>query len=185
MASVRSLSTVAPSATLRWNFTSKPIRPSMPRIIFMTRARPRTIGSPDVLVGDVIGQQTFEGVEVLVLQRVEEGLDHQGVVGARHGRRLLGHDHQPSAALWQGGPMRVAVVAGPDPGHAFPAIALCLKFLAAGDDADAVHRRRMARYRPRRRRGRGRTRRAGRRPTATTTPMPGRSSTGGPRGWRC
>lgn len=30
--------------------------------------------------------------------------------------------------------MRVAVVAGPDPGHAFPAIALCLKFLAAGDD---------------------------------------------------
>ncbi|MCV7209118.1 glycosyltransferase [Mycolicibacterium canariasense] len=29
--------------------------------------------------------------------------------------------------------MRVAVVAGPDPGHAFPAIALCLRFLAAGD----------------------------------------------------
>jgi UDP:flavonoid glycosyltransferase YjiC (YdhE family) len=29
--------------------------------------------------------------------------------------------------------MRVAVVAGPDPGHAFPAIALCQKFLAAGD----------------------------------------------------
>jgi UDP:flavonoid glycosyltransferase YjiC (YdhE family) len=28
--------------------------------------------------------------------------------------------------------MRVAVVAGPDPGHSFPAIALCLKFLAAG-----------------------------------------------------
>ena len=31
--------------------------------------------------------------------------------------------------------MRVAVVAGPDPGHAFPAIALCLKFQAAGDEA--------------------------------------------------
>lgn len=30
--------------------------------------------------------------------------------------------------------MRVAVVAGPDPGHAFPALALCQKFLAAGDD---------------------------------------------------
>lgn len=30
--------------------------------------------------------------------------------------------------------MRVAVIAGPDPGHAFPAIALCLRFLAAGDD---------------------------------------------------
>lgn len=30
--------------------------------------------------------------------------------------------------------MRVAVVAGPDPGHAFPAIALCLSFAAAGDD---------------------------------------------------
>jgi UDP:flavonoid glycosyltransferase YjiC (YdhE family) len=29
--------------------------------------------------------------------------------------------------------MRVAVVAGPDPGHAFPAIALCLKLSAAGD----------------------------------------------------
>ncbi|MFY9921448.1 MAG: glycosyltransferase [Mycobacterium sp.] len=31
--------------------------------------------------------------------------------------------------------MRVAVVAGPDPGHAFPALALCLRFLAAGDTA--------------------------------------------------
>lgn len=31
--------------------------------------------------------------------------------------------------------MRVAVVAGPDPGHAFPAIALCQKFVAAGDTA--------------------------------------------------
>ena len=30
--------------------------------------------------------------------------------------------------------MRVAVVAGPDPGHAFPTIALCLKFLHAGDE---------------------------------------------------
>jgi UDP:flavonoid glycosyltransferase YjiC (YdhE family) len=29
--------------------------------------------------------------------------------------------------------MRVAVVAGPDPGHAFPALALCLKFQSAGD----------------------------------------------------
>jgi UDP:flavonoid glycosyltransferase YjiC (YdhE family) len=29
--------------------------------------------------------------------------------------------------------MRVVVVAGPDPGHAFPALALCRKFLAAGD----------------------------------------------------
>lgn len=29
--------------------------------------------------------------------------------------------------------MRVVVVAGPDPGHAFPAIALCLRFSAAGD----------------------------------------------------
>jgi UDP:flavonoid glycosyltransferase YjiC (YdhE family) len=30
--------------------------------------------------------------------------------------------------------MRVVVVAGPDPGHAFPAIALCLRFSAAGDE---------------------------------------------------
>jgi UDP:flavonoid glycosyltransferase YjiC (YdhE family) len=30
--------------------------------------------------------------------------------------------------------VRVAVVAGPDPGHAFPALALCLRFAAAGDD---------------------------------------------------
>jgi UDP:flavonoid glycosyltransferase YjiC (YdhE family) len=29
--------------------------------------------------------------------------------------------------------MRVVVVAGPDPGHAFPAIALCLRFLSNGD----------------------------------------------------
>ena len=46
IASVRSLSTVDPSATFRWNFTSKPIRPSMPRIIFTTRPRPRIVGSP-------------------------------------------------------------------------------------------------------------------------------------------
>ncbi|WP_343603238.1 nucleotide disphospho-sugar-binding domain-containing protein [Mycobacterium sp.] len=31
--------------------------------------------------------------------------------------------------------MRVAVVAGPDPGHSFPAIALCRRFAAAGDAA--------------------------------------------------
>jgi UDP:flavonoid glycosyltransferase YjiC (YdhE family) len=31
--------------------------------------------------------------------------------------------------------MRVAVVAGPDPGHSFPAIALCQRFGAAGDEA--------------------------------------------------
>ncbi len=31
--------------------------------------------------------------------------------------------------------MRVVVVAGPDPGHAFPAIALCQRFAAAGDVA--------------------------------------------------
>ena len=30
--------------------------------------------------------------------------------------------------------MRVAVVAGPEPGHAFPAIALCLKLQSAGDE---------------------------------------------------
>lgn len=30
--------------------------------------------------------------------------------------------------------MRVAVVAGPEAGHAFPAIALCLRFLESGDD---------------------------------------------------
>jgi UDP:flavonoid glycosyltransferase YjiC (YdhE family) len=35
--------------------------------------------------------------------------------------------------LWQGKRVRVAVVAGPDPGHALPAIALCRRFLAAGD----------------------------------------------------
>jgi UDP:flavonoid glycosyltransferase YjiC (YdhE family) len=32
------------------------------------------------------------------------------------------------------GRVRVAVVAGPDPGHAFPALALCQRFLAAGDE---------------------------------------------------
>jgi UDP:flavonoid glycosyltransferase YjiC (YdhE family) len=31
--------------------------------------------------------------------------------------------------------VRVAVVAGPDPGHSFPAIALCQRFAAAGDEA--------------------------------------------------
>lgn len=36
--------------------------------------------------------------------------------------------------MWQSVAVRVAVVAGPDPGHAFPAIALCLRFLGAGDE---------------------------------------------------
>jgi UDP:flavonoid glycosyltransferase YjiC (YdhE family) len=36
-------------------------------------------------------------------------------------------------ALWQGRAVRVAVVAGPDPGHSFPAIALCQRFRDAGD----------------------------------------------------
>jgi UDP:flavonoid glycosyltransferase YjiC (YdhE family) len=31
--------------------------------------------------------------------------------------------------------MRIAVVAGPDPGHSFPAIALCQRFAEAGDEA--------------------------------------------------
>lgn len=31
-------------------------------------------------------------------------------------------------------PVRVAVVAGPEPGHVFPAIAMCLRLRAAGDD---------------------------------------------------
>lgn len=35
--------------------------------------------------------------------------------------------------LWHAERVRVAVVAGPDPGHAFPAIALSRAFLAAGD----------------------------------------------------
>ncbi len=30
--------------------------------------------------------------------------------------------------------MRVAVVAGPDPGHSFPAIALCQRFAEGGDE---------------------------------------------------
>ncbi|GAA2507386.1 hypothetical protein GCM10010198_75380 [Nocardia seriolae] len=36
--------------------------------------------------------------------------------------------------MWQSVGVRVAVVAGPDPGHAFPAIALCERLLAAGDE---------------------------------------------------
>ena len=35
--------------------------------------------------------------------------------------------------MWQGRAVRVAVVAGPDPGHSFPAIALCQRFREAGD----------------------------------------------------
>ncbi|MCF6387891.1 glycosyl transferase [Mycobacterium sp. MBM] len=38
--------------------------------------------------------------------------------------------------------MKIAVVAGPDPGHAFPAIALCLRFRAAGDTATLLTGRR-------------------------------------------
>ncbi len=30
--------------------------------------------------------------------------------------------------------VRIAVVAGPEPGHAFPAIALCLRLRDAGDE---------------------------------------------------
>jgi UDP:flavonoid glycosyltransferase YjiC (YdhE family) len=35
--------------------------------------------------------------------------------------------------VWQSAGVRVAVVAGADPGHVFPAIALCLRFAEAGD----------------------------------------------------
>ena len=37
--------------------------------------------------------------------------------------------------LWHGDSMRAVVIAGPDPGHAFPAIALCQRFAAAGHAA--------------------------------------------------
>ena len=80
--------------------------------------------------------------------------------------------------------MRVAVVAGPDPGHSFPAIALCQRFLAAGDTptlltgvewldtaraagVDAVELP-------------GSTR-----PRTTTTSTPAPRSTSAPRGWLC
>ena len=80
--------------------------------------------------------------------------------------------------------MRVAVVAGPDPGHAFPAIALCLRFLAAGDTPTlftGVEWLDTARGG-----GMDAVELAGLDPTAaTTTPMPARRSTSGPRGWRC
>src|SRR5882757_1233194 len=88
-----------------------------------------------VLPLDVVGHQPVGGVEVLVLQRVEKGLHSADVIdiGFQPGS-LVGHGCQRnSRALWQGRPVRIAVVAGPDPGHAFPAIALCRRFLAAGD----------------------------------------------------
>src|SRR6202046_2471794 len=85
-------------------------------------------GQSDVLVDQVFGQYGAGGVEVGILQRMQEDLDGAGVFES-----LLGHDHQPSEPLWQGNAMRVAVVAGPDPGHSFPAIALCQRFVAAGD----------------------------------------------------
>ncbi len=45
-ASVRSVSTEAPLTAMRWIFTSKPIRPCIPRNSFMVRARPRMVGKP-------------------------------------------------------------------------------------------------------------------------------------------
>ena len=80
--------------------------------------------------------------------------------------------------------MRVAVVAGPDPGHSFPAIALCLKFLAAGDEptlltgvewlatarAAGIDAIELLAWIP---------------TPWTTTATPGRRSTSGPPGWRC
>src|SRR6201992_1184149 len=85
-------------------------------------------GQTHVLIHQIFGQCGAGGIEVGVLQRVQEDLDGAGVLES-----LLGHDHQPSDPLWQGDAMRVAVVAGPDPGHSFPAIALCQRFVAAGD----------------------------------------------------
>ena len=46
MASVRSVSTMAPSWAMLWNFTAKPNLPSPLRKIFMIRARPRMAGMP-------------------------------------------------------------------------------------------------------------------------------------------
>lgn len=42
-------------------------------------------------------------------------------------------DERVAGCCGRVGPMRVAVVAGPDPGHSFPAIALCQRFQASGD----------------------------------------------------
>ena len=81
--------------------------------------------------------------------------------------------------------MRVAVVAGPDPGHAFPALALCLRFLAAGDAPTLLTGTEWLDTARVGRRGRRRTRRARSRPKSTTTPTPAPRFTSAPRGWRC
>src|SRR5438445_3872904 len=72
----------------------------------------------DVLPCDVVRQHGIGRVEVLVLQGIEEGLNGTGVVDVGgHWGSLVGHGCQPSwRPLWQGRPVRVAVVAGPDPG---------------------------------------------------------------------
>jgi UDP:flavonoid glycosyltransferase YjiC (YdhE family) len=92
-------------------------------------------GEPDVLPHDGVCQRGIGRVEVFVLHGIEKGLNGPGVVDVRdHSGSLVGHGCQRSRlVLWQGRRVRVAVVAGPDPGHAFPAIALCRRFLAAGD----------------------------------------------------
>ena len=95
------------------------------------------MGKPTFWYTDVVGQASVGGVEVLVLQGVQERLDRARVVEC-----LAGFSSEVCSVMAPSlvagrcgtvGAMRVAVVAGPDPGHAFPAIALCLKFLAAGD----------------------------------------------------
>ena len=136
-------------------------------------------GQTDVLVHQIFGQCGAGGVEVGVLQRMQEDLDGAGVFES-----LLGHDHQPSEPLWQGNAMRVAVVAGPDPGHSFPAIALCQRFVAAGDNAHPADRYRVAGNRSRRRcrcrrTGRARPHRGRRRPRRRCQNPPARGPDGG------
>src|SRR5579875_319056 len=59
---------------------------------------------------------------------MQEHLDGAGVLGSQlsHGPSVISRCGRVKA-------MRVAVVAGPDPGHSFPAIALCQRLRAAGD----------------------------------------------------
>ena len=162
----------------------------MPRNNFTTRRRRGwSAGRRSARPG--LGEQRLDGVEVLrsaartgSSPRCARWSTSRPVLSCSV---MVASHSAPSLArqrLWQGRPMRVAVVAGPDPGHAFPAIALCLKFLAAGDAADAADRHEWLDDRPRRgcrrrRTGRARSDRRRRRRRRGGQAPPARRADGG------
>src|SRR6201992_1186111 len=132
-ASGRSVSTAAPSAAIRWIFTSNALEPPNELKSFIARLRPWIVGKPTFWytrswanAAPAVSRSAScsacrKTSTVRVFSRVCSVMitSLTAIRGAGHCGRVW----------W----CASRVVAGPAPGHSFPAIALCGRFSAAGD----------------------------------------------------